>query len=119
LEATLRLLHADGQWRWIHLHAEVIKLPGAKFRLIGAANDITERRRSERKTTEANRHLRESIEAVSDAFALWDPKGNLVASNSGFNSFNALSRSGDLRGNDGNPLLPVRSGAMRSSPDRP
>jgi two-component system cell cycle sensor histidine kinase PleC len=106
LEATVRLLHANGQWRWIHLHAEVIRLPGAKLRLIGAANDITERRRFERKTTEANRHLRESIEAVSDAFALWDTKGDLVASNDGFNRFNALSRSGDLRGNDGNPLCP-------------
>ena len=106
MEATLRLMHADGQWRWIHLHAEVIKLPGAKYRLIGAANDITERRRSERKTTEANRNLRESIEAVSDAFALWDPKGNLVASNAGFSTFNALSRSGDLTGNDGNRLCP-------------
>lgn len=106
LEATIRLLHANGQWRWIHLHAEVIRLPGAKLRLIGAANDITDRRRFERKTTEANRHLRESIEAVSDAFALWDTKGNLVASNDGFNRFNALSRSGDLRGNDGNTLCP-------------
>jgi two-component system cell cycle sensor histidine kinase PleC len=106
LEATVRLLHANGQWRWIHLHAEVIRLPGAKLRLIGAANDITERRRFERKTTEANRHLRESIEAVSDAFALWDSKGTLVASNDGFNRFNALSRSGDLRGNDGNALCP-------------
>lgn len=106
LEATVRLLHANGQWRWIHLHAEVIRLPGAKLRLIGAANDITERRRFERKTTEANRHLRESIEAVSDAFALWDSKGTLVASNDGFNRFNALSRSGDLRDNDGNTLCP-------------
>lgn len=106
LEATIRLLHANGQWRWIHLHAEVVRLPGAKLRLIGAANDITDRRRFERKTTEANRHLRESIEAVSDAFALWDTKGNLVASNDGFNRFNALSRSGDLRGNDGNVLCP-------------
>ena len=106
LETTVRLLHADGQWRWIHLHAEVIRLPGTKLRLIGAANDITERRRSERKTTEANRHLRESIESVSDAFALWDAKGALVASNTGFNTFNALSRSGDLRGNDGTRLCP-------------
>jgi two-component system cell cycle sensor histidine kinase PleC len=106
LEATVRLLDASGQWRWIHLHAEVIRLPGAKLRLIGAANDITERRRFERKTTEANRHLRESIEAVSDAFALWDNKGTLVASNDGFNRFNALSRSGDLRGNDGTALCP-------------
>lgn len=48
----------------------------------------------------------QSIEAVSDAFALWDSKGTLVASNDGFNRFNALSRSGDLRDNDGNTLCP-------------
>ena len=106
LETTVRMMHADGQWRWIHLHAEVIPMAGQRLRLIGAASDITERRRSERKTTEANRHLRESIEAVSDAFALWDMNGKLVASNAGFSAFNALSRSGDLRDNDGNQLCP-------------
>lgn len=106
LETTVRMMHADGQWRWIHLHAEVIRVAGQRLRLIGAASDITERRRSERKTTEANRHLRESIEAVSDAFALWDVDGRLVASNAGFNAFNALSRSGDLCGDDGTQLCP-------------
>ncbi|MFK7791768.1 MAG: PAS domain-containing sensor histidine kinase [Devosiaceae bacterium] len=106
LETTIRLLHADGQYRWIHLHAEVISLPGAKLRLIGAANDISDRRRSERKTTEANRNLRESIEAVSDAFALWDTKGTLVASNAGFNFFNELSRNGDLTDGNGSPMCP-------------
>ncbi len=106
LEVTARLLHADGQWRWINLHAELVALPSGKVHLIGSASDVTERRRSERKTTEANRHLRESIEAVSDAFALWDSQGQLVASNSGFDAFNALSRSGDLRDNDGLKICP-------------
>lgn len=103
LETTLRMLHADGNWRWIHLHAEVIRV-GLEPRLLGSATDITERRRSERKTAEANRHLRESIEVVSDAFALWDTKGELVTSNSGFCALNALSRKGQLKSNDGNFL---------------
>lgn len=96
LETVVRMRHADGNWRLIHLHAEVIRLPRAQLRLIGAASDITQQRRSERKTTEANRHLRESIEAVSDAFALWDKNGKLVVSNSGFTKVNALSKSGKL-----------------------
>lgn len=106
LETSVRMMHADGQYRWIHLHAEIVRSQGAKLRLIGSANDITERRRSERKTTEANRNLRESIEAVSDAFALWDNAGDLVVSNTGFNLFNALSRGGELIDNDGNKLCP-------------
>ena len=105
LETTIRMLHADGTWRWIHLHAEVITM-GTSLRLLGAANDITERRRSVRKTAEANRILRESIETVSDAFALWDSKGKLIASNSGFSAFNALTRSGKLCSNEGQQLCP-------------
>ena len=104
LETVLRLLHANGTWRWIHLHAEMIAVKRNEFRLIGAASDITEQRRSERKSTEANRHLRESIETVSDAFALWDRDGGLVASNTGFIDINTLSMSGALRDTDGAAL---------------
>ncbi|MGD1885751.1 MAG: PAS domain-containing sensor histidine kinase [Cohaesibacteraceae bacterium] len=104
LETTLRLKLADGSWRWIHLHAEVVNLPGASLRLIGAANDITDLRRYEHKTNEANRRLRESIETVSDAFALWDKSGTLVACNSGFNALIRLSKEGDLRDDDGAAL---------------
>jgi two-component system cell cycle sensor histidine kinase PleC len=96
IESTIRLKHADGDWRWFHLHAELSPHPKQPLRLIGTANDITERRRVERRTTEANRHLRESIEIVSDAFALWDSQGELVAKNSGFTAINALSKSGHL-----------------------
>ncbi|MBV6657364.1 MAG: PAS domain-containing protein [Devosiaceae bacterium] len=101
LETVVRMMHADGTWRWIHLHAEVIAFHKGQFRLIGAANDITEQRRIEHRSTQANRHLRESIETVSDAFALWDQSGTLVASNSGFTDLNALSRKGELTDTDG------------------
>jgi two-component system, cell cycle sensor histidine kinase PleC len=106
LETVVRMMHANGSWRWIHLHAEIIAMPKNKLRLIGAANDITEQRRTERKSTEANRHLRESIETVSDAFALWDRSGTMVASNSGFLEINALSMSGLLCGADGEAQEP-------------
>jgi two-component system cell cycle sensor histidine kinase PleC len=104
LETTVRMMHADGQYRWIHLHAEVVHLPGMKMRLIGAANDITERRRYERKTTDANRNLRESIEAVSDAFALWNDHAEMVVSNTGFDVLNALARSGELIHDNGQAI---------------
>ncbi|MEM6382481.1 MAG: ATP-binding protein [Pseudomonadota bacterium] len=104
LETVVRMLHANGAWRWIHLHAELIALPRGQYRLIGAASDITEQRRTERKSTEANRHLRESIETVSDAFALWDGDKDLVASNSGFLTINTLSMNGQLRDAEGEPL---------------
>ena len=117
LETTLRLRHADGSWRWIHLHAEVVNLSGANLRIIGAANDITDLRRYEHKTNEANRRLRESIEAVSDAFALWDKSGALAASNSGFNALNRLSMDGRLRDDNGAPLDPADLETVFASPD--
>lgn len=104
LETVVRMRHADGKWCWIHLHAQLVNVPGSRKRLIGSANDVTQQRLNERKTTEANRHLRESIETVSDAFALWNKSGRLVASNTGFSLINGLSVAGQLKDADGRAL---------------
>lgn len=104
LETVVRMRHADGKWCWIHLHAQLVTAIGSRKRLIGSASDVTQQRLNERKTTEANRHLRESIETVSDAFALWNKTGNLVASNTGFNEINKLSVQGELRDANGHSL---------------
>lgn len=104
LETVVRMRHSTGKWCWIHLHAQLVHVPGSRKRLIGSANDVTQQRLNERKTTEANRHLRESIETVSDAFALWNKAGHLVASNTGFNEINSLSLQGQLKGADGQSL---------------
>ncbi|MEM1286854.1 MAG: ATP-binding protein [Pseudomonadota bacterium] len=104
LETVIRLRNASGQWRSIHLHGEMVTAPNGQHRLIGAASDITEQKRSERQSSEANRHLRDAIEAVSDGFALWNAAGKLVACNSGFITLNALSSTGALRENTGEPL---------------
>lgn len=104
LETVVRMRHANGKWCWIHLHAQLIHVVGSRKRLIGSANDVTQQRLNERKTTEANRNLRESIETVSDAFALWNKAGNLVASNTGFNEINSLSIQGQLKDANGHSL---------------
>lgn len=104
LETVVRMRHANGKWCWIHLHAQLVHVPGSRKRLIGSASDVTQQRLNERKTTEANRHLRESIETVSDAFALWNKAGQLVASNTGFNEINAISRQGHLKDTNGDAL---------------
>lgn len=104
LETVVRMRHANGKWCWIHLHAQLVNAIGSRKRLIGSASDVTQQRLNERKTTEANRHLRESIETVSDAFALWNKSGTLVASNTGFNEINKLSVEGKLQDANGNAL---------------
>lgn len=104
LETVVRMRHANDKWCWIHLHAQLVHVSGSRKRLIGSASDVTQQRLNERKTTEANRHLRESIETVSDAFALWNKAGLLVASNTGFNEINSLSVQGKLKDADGHSL---------------
>lgn len=115
LETVVRMRHANGKWCWIHLHAQLVEVIGSRKRLIGSASDVTQQRMNERKTTEANRHLRESIETVSDAFALWNKAGNLVASNTGFNEINRLSVHGKLKDANGHSLPPFN---LEESPAR-
>ncbi|KAF0127247.1 MAG: Multi-sensor signal transduction histidine kinase, partial [Methylocystaceae bacterium] len=59
--------------------------------LIGIAIDVSEQRALAEQTEMANLRLRDAIDAISEAFVLWDAKNRLVTCNSKFLSLHGLS----------------------------
>ena len=58
--------------------------------LIGIAVDITEQKRLAEESATADMRLRDAIEAISEAFVLWDADNRLVLCNSKFQSLHGL-----------------------------
>ena len=89
-DIEFRMVRADGTVQHVHSLAEVVRdADGTPLRMVGTTQDITERRQmeegleeSERRATEAHNRLIDAIEAMSEAFALWDADDNLVLCNS-------------------------------------
>ncbi|MBH9751113.1 PAS domain-containing protein, partial [Clostridioides difficile] len=59
--------------------------------LVGIANDISGQRALEETTAAADMRLRDAVEAISEAFVLWDTGNRLVLCNSKFRHLHALS----------------------------
>ena len=59
--------------------------------LVGIAMDVTEQRRLAEFTATADMRLRDAVEAISEAFVLWDAGNRLVLCNSKFRDLHALS----------------------------
>ena len=78
---------ADGRWVWLRKRADIVEdeETGAAS-LIGIAFDVTERKREAELSATADRRLRDAIEAISEAFVLWDSGNRLVLCNSKYQS---------------------------------
>ena len=85
LDLCCRVRHVDGRWIWLRVRAELVdsETEGAHH-LIGIATDITETRRLEDHSAAVSRRLDDAIEAISEAFVLWDAENRLVRCNSRF-----------------------------------
>ncbi len=72
--------------RWIDARGQARGRRGENgFSMImGVALDITEARRAKAQAQSAENRLRDGIESVTDAFALFDRNGRLILSNAGF-----------------------------------
>jgi two-component system cell cycle sensor histidine kinase PleC len=58
--------------------------------LVGIAVDVTEQRGLEEQNATANARLRDAVDAISEAFVLWDSNNNLVLCNSKFQKLHDL-----------------------------
>jgi PAS domain S-box-containing protein len=58
-DATYRMKHRDGSWRWIHTHGTVVSrdTDGQPIRMIGINQDITERTQSQKALEQAKKKL--------------------------------------------------------------
>jgi two-component system cell cycle sensor histidine kinase PleC len=92
VDHAFRMRGADGAYVWLRARAEVMPdaTDGGRH-LVGIATDITEQRALEETNAASDMRLRDAVEAISEAFVLWDTGNRLVLCNSKFRHLHALS----------------------------
>jgi two-component system cell cycle sensor histidine kinase PleC len=91
VDQVFRMRHADGQWVWMRVRAEVMDPDAPEIQLIGIAVDITEQRHLALRSEAADLRLRTAIENINESFVLWDSAHRLVMCNSKYQQDNGLS----------------------------
>jgi two-component system cell cycle sensor histidine kinase PleC len=90
IDHEFRMRHAGGHWIWLRVRCELANGSKDDVHLIGIAVDITEQKNLAEKTVEADQRLRDAIEAIPEAFVLWDAEDRLVLCNSYFQRLHKL-----------------------------
>ncbi|MGL5361259.1 MAG: PAS domain-containing sensor histidine kinase [Bosea sp. (in: a-proteobacteria)] len=92
IDREFRVRDANGDWIWIKARAEIVRdLHTGSAHLVGIAVDITDQRVLAEQNATADMRLRDAVEAISEAFVLWDANKRLVLSNSKFQKLHQLS----------------------------
>jgi two-component system cell cycle sensor histidine kinase PleC len=90
VDHEFRARHADGRWIWLRARAEIVQDPDGRH-LVGIAVDVSEQKALARQTAAANARLRDAIDAISEAFVLWDAQNRLVVCNTKFLDLHGLT----------------------------
>jgi two-component system cell cycle sensor histidine kinase PleC len=91
VDHMFRIKTANDEWIWLRIRVEMIQEDTSKtLHLVGIALDITEQKMLAERTEQADMRLRDAIEAISEAFVLWDAENRLVMCNSKFQRFHNL-----------------------------
>ncbi|MDO9427718.1 MAG: ATP-binding protein [Methylobacterium sp.] len=93
VDHEFRIRSASGIWTWMRMRAEIVPdtVTGGRH-LVGIALDVTEQRNLAELNATADMRLRDAVEAISEAFVLWDTGNRLVLCNSKFRHLHALSQ---------------------------
>ncbi len=92
IDRVFRMRHASGNWVWLRARCELVRQPGEPHQhLIGIAVDITEQKKLAEESATAEMRLSDAIEAISEAFVVWDADNRLVLCNSKFQSLHGLT----------------------------
>jgi two-component system, cell cycle sensor histidine kinase PleC len=81
IDTEFRLQHADGRWLWIRARGSLTGDAQAPH-LVGIAVDITQEKAEAEIRATADMRVRDAVETISEAFALFDSRDNLVLANS-------------------------------------
>jgi two-component system cell cycle sensor histidine kinase PleC len=91
MDHEFRIRNAAGEWIWLRARAELVQdSPGAGRHLVGIAVDITEQKLLAETSALADQRVREAIEAISEAFVLWDSSNRLVLCNTKYQRLHNL-----------------------------
>ncbi|MCG8269910.1 ATP-binding protein [Aquamicrobium sp. NLF2-7] len=91
IDRVFRMRHANGQWVWMRVRAQVVDPDASEIQLIGISMDVSEQRHLALRSEAADLRLRTAIENITESFVLWDPADRLVMCNSKFQQDNGLS----------------------------
>src|SRR5437868_8820840 len=92
VDRMFRMRHARGNWVWLRARCELVRQADEPHpHLIGIAVDITEQKRLAEASATAEMRLSDAIEAISEAFVVWDASNKLVLCNSKFKSLHGLT----------------------------
>lgn len=110
IDRTFRMQTGDGEWKWMRARAEVVRHPRDDgLHLVGIAIDITEQKKLAESTRTAGERLQDAIEAISEAFVLWDADRKLVLCNSKFLRLHNLPPCADKPGGHYDDLMQIGS----------
>ncbi|HWU13713.1 MAG TPA: ATP-binding protein, partial [Caulobacter sp.] len=91
LDREFRVRSATGEWIWLKARAELVIDRRTRARhLVGIVVDISEQRRMAERTATADARLRDAVEAISEAFVLWDADNRLVLCNAKYQQLHQL-----------------------------
>jgi two-component system cell cycle sensor histidine kinase PleC len=91
LDREFRVRAASGEWIWLKARAELVIDRRTRSRhLVGIVVDISEQRRMAERTATADARLRDAVEAISEAFVLWDADNRLVLCNAKYQQLHQL-----------------------------
>ena len=92
IDRRFRMRSASAEWVCLRARGELIEEPvTGRKRLIGIVVDETEERQFAESMERADLRLRDAIEALSEAFVLWDAGNRLVICNSKFQNLHKLA----------------------------
>jgi len=91
LDQEFRVRDSAGNWIWLKARAElVIDRRTHAQHLVGIVVDISEQRRMAERTATADARLRDAVEAISEAFVLWDADNRLVLCNAKYQQLHQI-----------------------------
>lgn len=105
LDREFRMRHEDGHWVWIRIRAELSVGGGNRLHLIGIAMDVSQQIEQEERNRMADMRLRDSVDAISEAFVLWDRDSRLVLCNQRYRELYNLPEHKDITGLSYNQVM--------------
>ena len=95
LDREIRVRTGQGDWLWLRIKGETVDEPAdGSRRMVGLAIDVTAERQAAERRARDDLRLREAVEALSEAFVLWDAEERLIVCNSKFLALHGIA--GDL-----------------------
>lgn len=90
IEHVFRMRGASDAWIWLRAKAEIVRHATGEVHFVGIVTDISDTMALRERTAKADIRLRDAIEAISEAFVVWDADNKLVMCNSKFQRFHNL-----------------------------